>query len=459
MCNWHPLTIRINPPAIPNTAFKEFVIDSGHENITATSFYDLPSFTFSLADYTQLPKFKNITLTTSLEIAVASKLERNIQLDTSPNHILFSKIYILVTVSPPLTSEITQDSWHMHSGLVIPQNDLNVILTERHQVQASESKARGTIVGTDASINSQLCDKGRQRVGPIRRLQDQIGDLGVNIQRAVQRMTGLDIIAWSSPGTLMQDQRLDTTSRVNEPVVASITQQREGPWRSTSSISFLFWKQLAGNYESRSLLLSLHDEAPSICASPKEHSGAPCIRIILFPEENVSQETCWHQGKDLPYHLISRLFVLRIANICDALTSVGNENTICPVHIPGKRFCHVHSRIQGMKRHRRRTIQKNQHIRTVCNPDQLTIRINAQTLPEAASEEHSISSSHKLITAFFCHLPRFTLADVHSSFACISEFQISSNSYYATRYYNWAQGSTGVSRKDSTLVQYRCTRK
>ncbi|PBK81359.1 hypothetical protein ARMGADRAFT_1039401 [Armillaria gallica] len=148
MCNRHPLTIRINPPAIPNTTFKEFVINSGHENITVTSFYDIPSFTFSLADYTQLPKFKNITSTTSLEIAAA----------------------------------------------------------KQHQVQASESKVKGTIVGTDASINSQLCDKGRQRIRPIRRLEDQIGDLGVNIQHAIQMTMVLDIITLSSPGKLMQDQ-------------------------------------------------------------------------------------------------------------------------------------------------------------------------------------------------------------------------------------------------------------
>ncbi len=190
--------------------------------------------------------------------------------------------------------------------------------------------------------------------------------------------TVLNIIAWSSPGTLMQDQRLDTTSRVNKPVVAPITPQKEGHGDQHPQYHPYFGNNSPATTKADPLCYHCMMKPPSICASPKRHSGARCIHSILFPRENVSQETCWHQGKDLPYHLVPDSLSFALQNICDALTLVGNRILSVLFIFLAKGFAVFIAESRGLKRRRRRIIQKNQHIRTACNTDQLTIRINAR---------------------------------------------------------------------------------
>ncbi|PBK60210.1 hypothetical protein ARMSODRAFT_1026739 [Armillaria solidipes] len=167
--------------------------------------------------------------------------------------------------------------------------------------------------------------EGDLRTGSMRKLDDQIRDSGINIHSMVKinivqdNATGYSDLRGKNP-------QLDTVSRANEPMV-SITQQKEGHGDQHHQYHSYFGNNSPATAKADSLCYRCTMKLPSICASPKRHSVTPCIHNILFPEENISQETCWHQGEDLPYLLVSQLFVLRIANIRNALTSVGNWNT------------------------------------------------------------------------------------------------------------------------------------
>ncbi len=205
-------------------------------------------------------------------------------------------------------------------------------------------------------------EEGNRRTGSMRKLDDQIRDPGINIRDMVE----INIVPDNETGYFDlrgKNPQPDTISRASEPMV-SITPQREGHGDQHHQYHSYFGNNSPATTKAGSLCYRCTMKPPSICASSKRHSGTPCIHNILFPEESVSQETCWHQGEDLPYLLVSQLFVLRISNIRNALNLVEKWNTVCPVRIPRKRFYRVHRGIQGMKR-RLRTTQRSQHIRTV----------------------------------------------------------------------------------------------
>ncbi|PBK88240.1 hypothetical protein ARMGADRAFT_1084878 [Armillaria gallica] len=135
-------------------------------------------------------------------------------------------------------------------------------------------------------------------------------------------------------------------------------------------------------------------------------------RRKLFFKQHIRRETHQHQGYDSPYHFVSPS-TLRISSIGSFITAVGTWNTIGPVRLPRKLF---HIICRGSQRIKRRPCdnRKSQHIRTAYNSHQLTIRINAQTILDAASKQLGVSASGResLITFSRC-IPSitFTLAN------------------------------------------------
>ncbi len=305
-----------------------------------------------------------------------------------------------------LTSPRGENQTHL---LTKPQSITSLSNGSRGKYITSLMSPRVTLTVPSDSDFKLSKEEGNRCTGSMRKLDDQIQDPGINIRGIVE----INIVPDNETGYFDlrgKNPQPDTISRASEPMV-SITPQKEGHGDQHHQYHSYFGNNSLTITKAHSLCYCCTMKLPSICASPKRHSCAPCIHKILFPEENVSQESYWHQGEDLSYLLVSQLFVLRMTNIRNALTSVGNRNTVCPVRIPHQRFYRVHRGIQGMKR-RRRTVQRSQCIRTVYNLRRLTVRIKTQRIINAAFEELGTTGC-ELITTSFRHLPVSTLADVY----------------------------------------------
>ncbi len=312
-----------------------------------------------------------------------------------------------------LTSPRGENQTHL---LTKPQSITSLSNGSRGKYITSLMSPRVTLTVPSDSDFKLSKEEGNRRTGSMRKL-DQIRDPGINICGMVE----INIVPDNETGYFDlrgKNPQPDTISRASEPMV-SITPQKEGHGDQHHQYHSYFGNNSPTITKAHSLCYCCTMKLPSIFASPKRHSCAPCIHKILFPEENVSQDSYWHQGEDLSYLPVSQLFVLRMTNSRNALTSVGNRNTVCPVRIPHKRFYRVHRGIQGMKR-RRRTVQRSQRIRTVHNMRRLTVRIKTQRIINAAFEELGTTGC-ELITTSFRHLP-VSLADVHRA---LSASQIS----------------------------------
>ncbi|PBK79019.1 hypothetical protein ARMGADRAFT_1093541 [Armillaria gallica] len=221
-----------------------------------------------------------------------------------------------------LTSPRGENQTHL---LTKPQSTTSLSKGSRGKYITSLMSPRVTLTVPSDSDFKPSKEEGSRRTGSMRKLDDQIRDPGINIRGMVEinvvkdNKTGYPDVQGKGP----QPGRV---SRVNKPMV-SITQQKEGHGDQHHQYHPYFGNISPTTTKADSLCYHCMMKPPSICAFPKRQSGTPCIHNILFPEENISQETCWYQGEDLPYHFVSRLFVPCIANIYDALTSVGSRNT------------------------------------------------------------------------------------------------------------------------------------
>ncbi|SJL02710.1 uncharacterized protein ARMOST_06045 [Armillaria ostoyae] len=238
----------------------------------------------------------------------------------------------------------------------------------------------------------------------MRKLDDRIRDPGININGIVE----INIVQDNEtgyPGLQGKDPQPGRVLRANELIVL-IAQQKDGHGDQHHQYHSYFGNNSLATTKANPLRCCCTMKPSSIRASPKRHSGASCIHINLLFKQHISQETHQQRDYDSPYHFVSPS-ALHISNIGSSLTAVEKRNTTSPVRLPGKWFHSIRRGNQRMKR-RSRTARKSQRIRTMCNPHRLT-RINTQIIQDTASR-------CELITTFFRHLPRFTLADVHRAF-------------------------------------------
>ncbi|KAK0432989.1 hypothetical protein EV421DRAFT_1741860 [Armillaria borealis] len=202
--------------------------------------------------------------------------------------------------------------------------------------------------------------EGDLRTGSMRKVEDPIWDLGINIHGMVEinivqdNETGYSDLQGKNP-------QLDIVSRANKPMV-SITQQKEGHGDQHHQYHSYFGNNSPTTTKANFLCYRCTMKPSSIRASPKRHSATSWIHINLFFKLHVSQETHQRRDFDSPYHFVSHS-TLRNSSIGSSLTATGNWNTTSPVRLPGKRFYGIHRGIQRMKR-QRCTPQKSQHIGT-----------------------------------------------------------------------------------------------
>ncbi|KAK0462252.1 uncharacterized protein EV420DRAFT_1745736 [Desarmillaria tabescens] len=114
-------------------------------------------------------------------------------------------------------------------GVALPDIDPCDGIVEQHNDKTSESKARRIIVEKAASTSSKICEsEGNQHVGPIRGLEDQIWDPGLNMRCEVQIRITLNINEGKNEGTSNQCQNLDAISRVNGLIAESTRRRYQG---------------------------------------------------------------------------------------------------------------------------------------------------------------------------------------------------------------------------------------
>ncbi len=363
-----------------------------------------------LAKWPQSAELDTASLQCILEPTECDQLNRSVQLNTSLNGVPGHIFIVHIAVSHIILSGNTQTSL-LDLALTVARTEVHLSIARhrRHVIQASGSDPEAVSIVIEVLTNmKRVLQERNQRTGSMRKHDDPIWDSSINIHSMVE----INIVQDNEKGysdLRGKNPQPDTVSRANDPTI-SITHQKEGHGDQHHQYHSYFGNNSPTTTKAGSLCHRCTMKPPSICASPKRHSGTPCIHNILFPDESVSQETCWHQGEDLPYLLVSQLFVLRISNIRNALKLVEKWNTVCPVPIPRKRFYRVHRGIQGMKR-RLRTTQRSQRIRTVGTRCRLTIRIKTLSILNAAFEELGTHSGREdIATIFFYHISPFTSA-------------------------------------------------
>ncbi len=275
-----------------------------------------------------------------------------------------------------LTSPRGEDQTHL---LTKPQSTTSLSNGSRGKSITSLMSPRVTLTVPSDSDFKPSKEEGNRRTGSMRQLDDQIRDPVINIHGKVEiNVVQDEKIGY--PDGQGKDPRSGKVSRANEPMV-SISQRREGHGDQYHQYHSYFGNNSPATTKANFLCYRCTMKPSSIRESPKRYSATSWIHINIFFKPHVSQET--HQRRDLdsPYHFVSPS-ILRNSSIGSSLAATGNWNTTSPVRLPGKRFCGIHRGIRRMKR-QRRTPQKSQHIRTVRDSCQLTIRINTESIPNA----------------------------------------------------------------------------
>ncbi|KAK0443039.1 uncharacterized protein EV420DRAFT_1649464 [Desarmillaria tabescens] len=425
-----------------------------------------------LTNCPQSVEFNATSLRAMPEKTECDQLHRSVQLNTSSNGVPFHIFIMRIGVSRISPFGNSQTGLLMCSTDVAPtvaqtevHTSLSIAQHRRRIIHASGSDHEAISIPLEFPTNRKRHHQKRnQLTGPMRQLDDQIRDPGINIQGMVEINIILDNEAGYSY-VWWKDSKPGTVSRVNEPILVLITQRKEGRGDQHHQYHSHFGNNSEpGTTKADSPCYHRTMEPSSMHASPKRPSGTSCDRkyfessinvkpetchwaqmfrrylkhypvqgevrylryrarlstrvhslmrqCVLFLEQHASRETRWQQGEDLPCRLIYRLSVFHISNICCSLTAIGNWNTTSPVRIPGKGLYRICRGSRKMKR-RPHITPKSWGIRTVRNPHRIAIRIKAQTFPNATSKEFNITTRHELIMAFLHCLPSFTfiLAD------------------------------------------------